>query len=202
QFRNKHSIKNNFIMNSKIITGIEVKPVAEMLQTDGKYGDYGGLYVPEVLAGQLKKLADFFDQEAKKEDFQKEFIHILKTYVGRPSPLFKAEGLSKEIGATIYLKREDLNHTGSHKINNAIGQILIAKRKGAQEVIAETGAGQHGVAAATAAALPKIPCKVFMGAVDAERQSLNVKRMETLGTEVVVTNDGTATLKDAVDAAL
>lgn len=189
-------------MNSKIITGIEVKPVAEMLQTDGKYGDYGGLYVPEVLAGQLKKLADFFDQEAKKEDFQKEFIHILKTYVGRPSPLFKAEGLSKEIGATIYLKREDLNHTGSHKINNALGQILIAKRMGAQEVIAETGAGQHGVAAATAAALLKIPCKVFMGAVDAERQALNVKRMETLGTEVVVTNDGTATLKDAVDAAL
>lgn len=189
-------------MNNKSTKAVEVKPVAAMLNTDGTYGDYGGGYVPEVLGKQLKKLADFFDSEVQKEDFQKEFIHHLKTYVGRPSPLFKAEGLSEEVGATIYLKREDLNHTGSHKINNAIGQILIAKRMGAKEIIAETGAGQHGVATATAAALLHIPCKVFMGAVDVKRQALNVKRMETLGAEVVVAEQGTATLKDAVDAAL
>lgn len=181
---------------------IAVKPVKEMLNTTGLYGKYGGSYVPEVLEGQLKKLADFFDSEVEKEEFQKEFIHYLKTYVGRPSPLFKAENLSRKIGATIYLKREDLNHTGSHKINNAIGQILLAKRMGAKEIIAETGAGQHGVATATAAALLGMPCKVFMGAVDAERQALNVKRMETLGTKVVLAENGRKTLKDAVDAAL
>ena len=181
---------------------INVQPVKEMLKSSGMYGNYGGAYVPEVLASQLSKLADFFDSEVQKEEFQKLYIHYLKTFVGRPSPLFKAENLSEAIGATIYLKREDLNHTGSHKINNAIGQILLAKQMGAKEVIAETGAGQHGVATATAAALLKIPCKVFMGAVDAERQSLNVKRMGLLGTEIIITNEGRATLKDAVDAAL
>lgn len=181
---------------------IKVQPVKEMLETAGMYGEYGGAYVPEVLASQLSKLADFFDSEVQKTEFQERYIQYLKTFVGRPSPLFKAENLSEAIGATIYLKREDLNHTGSHKINNAIGQILLAKQMGAKEVIAETGAGQHGVATATAAALLKIPCKVFMGAVDVERQALNVKRMEILGTEVVVTNEGRATLKDAVDAAL
>ncbi len=187
---------------SQIDTQINVQPVKEMLKTAGMYGNYGGAYVPEVLASQLTKLAAFFDSEVQKSEFQQEFIHYLKTFVGRPSPLFKAENLSEAIGATIYLKREDLNHTGSHKINNAIGQILLAKQMGAKEVIAETGAGQHGVATATAAALLKIPCKVFMGAVDAERQLLNVKRMELLGTKVVITNEGRATLKDAVDAAL
>lgn len=187
---------------SQIETAIKVEPVKEMLETTGMYGNYGGAYVPEVLASQLTKLAAFFDSEVQKAEFQQKYIHYLKTFVGRPSPLFKAENLSEVIGATIYLKREDLNHTGSHKINNAIGQILLAKQMGAKEVIAETGAGQHGVATATAAALLKIPCKVFMGAVDAERQSLNVKRMELLGTEVILTNEGRATLKDAVDAAL
>ncbi|SDX35666.1 tryptophan synthase subunit beta [Aequorivita viscosa] len=187
---------------SQIDTQINVQPVKEMLETAGMYGNYGGAYVPEVLASQLTKLAAFFDSEVQKSEFQRQFIHYLKTFVGRPSPLFKAENLSEAIGATIYLKREDLNHTGSHKINNAIGQILLAKQMGAKEVIAETGAGQHGVATATAAALLKIPCKVFMGAVDAERQLLNVKRMELLGTKVVITNEGRATLKDAVDAAL
>lgn len=187
---------------SQTTTEIKVQPVKEMLETTGMYGNYGGAYVPEVLASQLTKLADFFDSEVQKTEFQQKYIHYLKTFVGRPSPLFKAENLSEAIGATIYLKREDLNHTGSHKINNAIGQILLAKQMGAKEVIAETGAGQHGVATATAAALLKIPCKVFMGAVDAERQSLNVKRMELLGTEIIITNEGRATLKDAVDAAL
>lgn len=187
---------------SQIETAIKVEPVKEMLETTGMYGNYGGAYVPEVLASQLTKLAAFFDSEVQKAEFQQRYIHYLKTFVGRPSPLFKAENLSEAVGATIYLKREDLNHTGSHKINNAIGQILLAKQMGAKEVIAETGAGQHGVATATAAALLKIPCKVFMGAVDAERQSLNVKRMELLGTEVILTTEGRATLKDAVDAAL
>lgn len=187
---------------SQIETAIKVEPVKEMLETAGMYGNYGGAYVPEVLASQLTKLAAFFDSEVQKAEFQQRYIHYLKTFVGRPSPLFKAENLSEAVGATIYLKREDLNHTGSHKINNAIGQILLAKQMGAKEVIAETGAGQHGVATATAAALLKIPCKVFMGAVDAERQSLNVKRMELLGTEVILTTEGRATLKDAVDAAL
>ncbi len=187
---------------TQIDTAIKVEPVKEMLETAGMYGNYGGAYVPEVLATQLTKLAAFFDSEVQKTEFQQKYIHYLKTFVGRPSPLFKAENLSEAIGATLYLKREDLNHTGSHKINNAIGQILLAKQMGAKEVIAETGAGQHGVATATAAALLKIPCKVFMGAVDAARQSLNVKRMELLGTEVILTNEGRATLKDAVDAAL
>lgn len=187
---------------SSLYSDITIGPAEAMLDTDGKYGDFGGSYVPEVLAGKLKRLADFFDAEVRKPDFKEEFIKTLITYVGRPSPLFKAENLSRNVGADIYLKREDLNHTGAHKINNAIGQILLAKRMGAQEIIAETGAGQHGVATATAAAQYGIPCKIFMGAEDAKRQALNVKRMELLGAEVVTTTTGRGTLKDAVDAAL
>ncbi len=174
----------------------------KMLQYNGQYGAYGGSYIPPVLEEQLNKLASFFDSHVQKEEFQKEFIAILKHYVGRPSPLYYAKNLSEYIGSKIYLKREDLNHTGSHKINNCIGQILLAKQMGATEIIAETGAGQHGVATATAAALLNIPCKVFMGEIDAARQALNVKRMELLGAEVVTTNLGSRTLKDAVDAAL
>lgn len=173
-----------------------------MLQYNGTYGNYGGAYVPPVLEPQLNKLADFFDSEVRKDEFQKEFITVLKQYVGRPSPLYFAKNLSNYTGSRIYLKREDLNHTGSHKINNCTGQILLAKRMNAKEIIAETGAGQHGVAAATAAALAGIPCKIFMGEIDAERQSLNVRRMKLLGAEVVITQLGSRTLKDAVDAAL
>ncbi|MDO4225780.1 MAG: tryptophan synthase subunit beta [Bergeyella zoohelcum] len=183
-------------------TEIRVEPVAQMLGYDGHYGEYGGAFVPPVLEGQLKKLADFFDEITKTDDFKQEFIQILKDFVGRPSSLYYAKNLSDYIGSKIYLKREDLNHTGSHKINNAIGQILLAKKMGAKEVIAETGAGQHGVATATACALLNIPCKVFMGAIDIERQALNVKRMRLLGAEVVSCNSGTKTLKDAVDTAL
>ncbi len=183
-------------------TRVQVNPIEEMLNFTGTYGEFGGAYVPEVLAEKLAGLSDFFESEVRKPDFRNEFVHYLKSYVGRPSPLFKASNLSSEIGADIYLKREDLNHTGAHKINNAIGQILLAKRMGAQEIIAETGAGQHGVATATAAALFNIPCKVFMGAVDVERQALNVKRMKLLGAQVIPTDEGRATLKDAVDAAL
>lgn len=189
-------------MNTIELQEIRVNALESMLNTEGHYGEYGGAFVPEILAVQLQKLADFFDSEVQKESFQIEFINALKSYVGRPSPLFKAENLSRILGADIYLKREDLNHTGSHKINNAIGQISLAKRMGAQEIIAETGAGQHGVATATAAALFGLPCKIFMGAVDVERQELNVKRMRLLGAEVVVAEGGKKTLKDAVDAAL
>lgn len=181
---------------------IQVGPLKSMLQYDGSYGPYGGAYVPPVLEPQLEKLGGFFDREAVKDDFQNEFIHILKQYVGRPSPLYYAKNLSSYTGSSIYLKREDLNHTGAHKINNCIGQILLARRMGAKEIIAETGAGQHGVATATAAALFGIPCKIFMGEIDAERQALNVRRIKLLGAEIVITAGGTRTLKDAVDAAL
>ncbi|TXH20359.1 MAG: tryptophan synthase subunit beta [Chitinophagaceae bacterium] len=180
----------------------QVGPLESMLQHNGTYGDYGGAFIPPVLEPQLQKLADCFDEEVKKDDFKNEFISILKTYVGRPSSLYYAKNLSDYVGSKIYLKREDLNHTGSHKINNCIGQILLAKRMGAKEVIAETGAGQHGVATATAAAILSIPCKIFMGEIDAERQALNVRRMKLLGAEVVITTLGSRTLKDAVDAAL
>ncbi len=182
---------------------IQVATLNSMLNhEDGMYGQFGGAYVPPVLAGPLEKLAAFFDSEARRESFQKEYVHILKTYVGRPSPLYFARRLSEHVGSRIYLKREDLNHTGSHKINNTIGQILVARNMGAKEIIAETGAGQHGVATATAAALMGIPCKVFMGAIDVRRQALNVRRMKLLGAEVIPTELGTQTLKDAVDAAL
>lgn len=184
-------------------THVKVSPLESMLNNaDGMYGKFGGAYVPPVLAEPLARLAEAFDKEVRNESFQQEFIHYLKTYVGRPSPLYYAKRLSQHIGSTIYLKREDLNHTGAHKINNTIGQIILAKRMGAKEIIAETGAGQHGLATATAAALMGIPCKVFMGAIDVERQALNVRRMRLLGAEVIPTDLGTKTLKDAVDAAL
>jgi tryptophan synthase beta chain len=191
------SIDNTIIDDINIVSANE-----KQLETNGMYGKYGGAFVPEVLQVQLNKLSDFFDSQVQQEEFQQEFIQLLKDYVGRPSPLYYAKNLSKHIGSKIYLKREDLNHTGSHKINNCIGQILLAKQMGAKEIIAETGAGQHGVAVATTCALLNIPCKVFMGEVDVQRQQLNVRRMELLGAEVISATQGTATLKDAVDAAL
>ena len=169
---------------------------------EGYYGEYGGMFVPPVLEGKLKNLAKTFNDIAFTKEFEEEFIQLLKTYVGRPSPLYFAKRLSEEIGSKIYLKREDLNHTGAHKINNTIGQILLAKKLGAKQILAETGAGQHGVATATAAALLGIKCKVFMGAEDIERQSLNVDRMKLLGAEIITVTQGLGTLKDAVDAAL
>lgn len=171
-------------------------------QKTGYFGEFGGQFVPPHLAVKLNNLYDTFLQCKKDPTFKKEFTDLLKTYVGRPSPLYKAENISKIIGSTIYLKREDLNHTGSHKINNTIGQVLLAKRMGAKEIIAETGAGQHGVATATAAALMGIKCKIFMGKLDTERQKMNLERMKILGAEVLVATDGEGTLKDAVDMAL
>ena len=174
----------------------------QTIETPGFYGNFGGSFVPPVLEANLSRLAEAFFKYREEKEFINEFIYYLKTYVGRPSPLYYAANLSKLVGSKIYLKREDLNHTGSHKINNAIGQILLAKRMNAKEIIAETGAGQHGVATATAAALFGIKCKIFMGDVDIARQSMNVSRMKLLGAEVIPASGGTKTLADAVDAAL
>lgn len=169
---------------------------------DGMFGNFGGTYAPPPLENKLQQLALEFRKAVNDKSFNDEYMHILKTFVGRPSPLFYAKNFSNATGSRIYLKREDLNHTGAHKINNTIGQILLAKRMGAKEIIAETGAGQHGVATATAAALMGIKCKVFMGKVDAERQAVNVSRIRLLGAELITTEMGTATLKDAVNAAI
>ncbi|NOQ26284.1 MAG: tryptophan synthase subunit beta [Bacteroidales bacterium] len=168
----------------------------------GYFGEFGGMFVPPVLEPKLLKLAEVFNEIKQKKEFINEFHYYLNQYVGRPSPLYFAKRLSDYIGSKIYLKREDLNHTGAHKINNTVGQILVAKYMGAKEIIAETGAGQHGVATATVAALFGIKCKIFMGKKDADRQQLNAYRIKLLGAEFITTNQGTATLKDAVDAAL
>ncbi len=167
----------------------------------GRFGDFGGQYAPETLIPALMELETAFDDAWADPSFRGEFSHILETYVGRPTPLHPAHRLSELLGVNVLLKREDLAHTGAHKINNAIGQGLLAKRMGKGRLIAETGAGQHGVASATAAAYLGLECQVFMGAKDIERQALNVYRMELLGTEVVPVTTGASTLKDAVSAA-
>ncbi len=174
----------------------------EASDTPGYYGEFGGAHVPPVLQDNLARLAEAFTRYRSDSEFIREFDFYLKNYTGRPSPLYYARNLSQKTGSRIYLKREDLNHTGSHKINNTIGQILLAKRMNAKEIIAETGAGQHGVATATAAALLGIKCKVFMGQVDIERQAMNVSRIKLLGAEVIPATGGTRTLADAVNAAL
>lgn len=164
---------------------------------------FGGSYVPEELQHALDKLNSAFEFYKNDSEFESELQYYLREYVGRPSPLYYAERLTKKLGgAKIYLKREDLNHTGSHKINNTIGQVLLAKRMNAKRIIAETGAGQHGVATATVCAMFDIPCTIYMGEVDTERQALNVFRMQMLGAEVVAAKSGNRTLKEAVDEAL
>ena len=168
--------------------------------SDGKYGEFGGTYVAESLIATLEELKESYKKASEDPKFQRDFDYLMKEYVGRENPLYYAERLTEKLGgAKIYLKREDLNHTGAHKINNAIGQGLLTKYMGKTKVIAETGAGQHGVATATIAALLGLECKVFMGAKDADRQELNVFRMELLGAEVIRVEEGTATLKDAVN---
>ncbi len=168
-----------------------------------EFGRFGGQYVPEPVIQALKELEVAYDEAIQDAEFIKEYKYYMKDYVGRENPLYYAQNLTKRLGgAKIYLKREDLNHTGAHKINNAIGQILLAKRMGKKKVIAETGAGQHGVATATAAALFDMECEIFMGAEDMQRQALNVFRMELLGAKVVSVTSGTQTLSDAVDAAI
>lgn len=169
----------------------------------GKYGIYGGQYVPETVMNAVCELEKAYEYYSKDADFQKELQALYRDYAGRPSMLYYAEKMTKDLGgAKIYIKREDLNHTGSHKINNVLGQILLAKKMGKKRIIAETGAGQHGVATATAAALFDMECEIYMGAVDMERQSLNVYRMELLGAKVVPATSGTSTLKDAVNEAM
>lgn len=169
----------------------------------GRFGRFGGQFVPETLMTALQELDEAYDAMKHDESFQEELRYYLKNYVGRETPLYFAERLTKECGgAKIYLKREDLNHTGAHKINNALGQALLAKRMGKKKIVAETGAGQHGVATATACALLNLECIVYMGAEDVKRQALNVFRMELLGTKVVAVDKGSATLKDAVNEAL
>ena len=169
----------------------------------GFYGEFGGQFVPETLMYAVKELTETYAETKTDEEFQKEFAYYLKQYVGRENPLYFAQRLTEHLGgAKIYLKREDLNHTGAHKINNALGQVLLAKRMGKKKVVAETGAGQHGVATATAAALFGMECTIFMGEIDVKRQELNVFRMELLGAKVVSVTSGSKTLKDAVNEAL
>lgn len=169
----------------------------------GMYGEYGGQYAPETLMIALEEVEDAYTKLKKDPTFQEEVNFYLKEYAGRPSLFYHAKKMSENLkGATIYLKREDLNHTGAHKINNVIGQVLLAKHMGKKKIIAETGAGQHGVASATAAALFGMECEVFMGAEDIERQSLNVFKMELLGANVCSVTSGTGTLKDACNEAM
>ena len=169
----------------------------------GFYGEFGGKFVPETLMYAVQELEETYEASKQDEVFQRELAYYLKQYVGRENPLYFAERLTNELGgAKIYLKREDLNHTGAHKINNALGQVLLAKKMGKNKVVAETGAGQHGVATATAAALFGMECIVFMGEVDVKRQALNVFRMELLGAKVESVTSGSKTLKDAVNEAL
>jgi tryptophan synthase beta chain len=169
---------------------------------NGHFGIFGGRYVPETLMPALLQLKEEYEAIRFDKDFWKEVDYYLKDYVGRPSPLFYAENISKEIGAKVYLKREDLNHTGAHKVNNVIAQGLMAKRLGYKKVIAETGAGQHGVATATIAALLGLECEIFMGAKDVARQELNVFRMKLLGAKVNAVESGSKTLKDAMNDAI
>jgi len=172
-------------------------------ETSGHFGPYGGAYVPETLVPALRELEEAYISSCQDESFQREFKELLQKYVGRPSLFYEAKRLTEQLGgARIYLKREDLNHTGAHKINNTLGQVLLAKRMGKKRVIAETGAGQHGVATATACALFNLPCVVYMGEEDVRRQNLNVLRMRLLGAEVRTVTHGSCTLKDAINEAL
>lgn len=168
----------------------------------GYFGSFGGAFIPEMMQANVTELKDNYEKIIASDDFKAEFDKLLSDYVGRPTPLYLATRLSEKYGANIYLKREDLNHTGSHKINNALGQIILAKKLGKKKIIAETGAGQHGVATATACALMGIECVVFMGEIDVARQAPNVGRMKMLGATVVPVSSGSKTLKDATNEAM
>jgi tryptophan synthase beta chain len=193
-------MKNEGFMfiNSKIDFRSEEKAIAA-----GKYGEYGGRFVPEILVSPLIELEEAFEANVETDEFQQEFQNLLQTYVGRPTPLTYCKRLSTWLGGgQIYLKREDLTHTGAHKINNAIGQALLARNMGKKRLIAETGAGQHGVATATAAALLGLKCIIYMGSIDIERQNSNVLRMKLLGAQVRSVESGSKTLKDAINEAM
>ena len=168
---------------------------------NGYYGRFGGAYVPEILHKCVTDLQDSYRSIIDSEEFRKEYHELLRDYVGRPSPLYHARRMSAKYGCRLYLKREDLNHTGAHKINNTVGQILMARRMGKTRIIAETGAGQHGVATATVCALMGMRCEIFMGRTDVERQHTNVERMRMLGAEVHPVTTGNMTLSDACSEA-
>ena len=176
--------------------------IASLPDEMGFYGEFGGAFVPELLRPNVEELADAFNKLKNDASFNEEYISKLEDYVGRPTPLYLSEKLSAKYNCSIYLKREDLNHTGAHKINNAIGQILLAKSMGKTQIVAETGAGQHGVATATACALMDMECVVFMGEIDIQRQAPNVQRMEFLGAKIVSATSGSKTLKDATNEAI
>lgn len=178
-----------------------IETSTDTARATGRFGPFGGQYVPETVMYALEQLAEAYEVSRHDRAFQEQLRQLQRTYVGRPTPLYHARNLSARYGAEIYLKREDLAHTGAHKINNALGQGLLAQRMGKKRIIAETGAGQHGVASATVCAMLGLPCVVYMGAVDVERQALNVFRMRLLGTEVRPVESGTATLKDAINEA-
>ena len=172
------------------------------VNSKGYYGDFGGAYIPEMLLHNINELKENYIKIMSDDSFQQEFNQLLKDYVGRPSPLYFSKNLSEKYSAKIYLKREDLNHTGAHKINNTIGQIILAKRLKKSRIIAETGAGQHGVATATVCALMGLKCIVYMGATDVKRQAPNVARMKMLGADVIPVTSGSSTLKDATNEAM
>ncbi len=173
-----------------------------LVDSEGYYGEFGGAYVPEILHQCVSDLQEAYLPILESESFQREFRALLRDYVGRPSPLYLARRLSERYGAQIYLKREDLNHTGAHKINNTVGQILVARQMGKRRIIAETGAGQHGVATATVCALMNMECVVYMGETDVKRQRVNVEKMKMLGATVVPVTSGNKTLKDATNEAI
>jgi len=172
------------------------------VNSKGYYGDFGGAYIPEMLLHNIDELKENYIKIMSDDSFQQEFNQLLKDYVGRPSPLYFSKNLSEKYSAKIYLKREDLNHTGAHKINNTIGQIILAKRLKKSRIIAETGAGQHGVATATVCALMGLKCIVYMGATDVKRQAPNVARMKMLGADIITVTSGSSTLKDATNEAM
>ena len=180
----------------------ETTTASFQVNEQGYYGRFGGAFIPEMLYPNIEELRTNYLSIMHDADFQQEFWHLLKNYVGRPTPLYFASRLSEQFNTRVYLKREDLCHTGAHKVNNTIGQILLAKRLNKKYIIAETGAGQHGVATATVCALMGMPCKVFMGSVDMERQRPNVERMRILGAEVIPATSGSQTLKDATNEAM
>lgn len=173
-----------------------------LVDNQGYYGEFGGAYIPEILHRCVKELQDTYLDVLQSENFRRQYDQLLRDYVGRPSPLYLAHRLSQQYGCKIYLKREDLNHTGAHKINNTIGQILLARHMGKKRIIAETGAGQHGVATATVCALMNMECIVYMGRTDVERQRVNVEKMKMLGATVVPVTSGNMTLKDATNEAI
>jgi tryptophan synthase beta chain len=177
-------------------------PTAHDADEHGHWGDYGGRYIPEALMAVIEEIQDSWAKARADREFLGELDELHRTYTGRPSPLYHGARFSDAVGADVWFKREDLNHTGSHKINNVLGQVLLAKRMGKENVIAETGAGQHGVATATACALLGLNCRIYMGEVDARRQALNIARMRLLGAEVIEVTVGSATLKDAINEAM